>query len=723
MDLIDPELRFDRMAEAMGVPSTRVERPEDLARVLREAFEHRAGRSWSTWSSKARCRATSSVAGASRPGKRDRARCGALPAALRAARPRSTRSTPGRTADVRRVPGKRDAARGGPGTGLYEEFLHAFAPERAAASGRVLPRRRGGAGPGAPGRRRARARASAARRRLPTSASAWWTRRPAAAPTRWRSWPRGGRSAATHCRDRCTLDGRCGCSSRMPRRGDDRSGARGWPIEERDVLAAPVALEAPIVVCLGNPPITAALAAIAGTRKGGWSCGATLRPLDDFSRPARACTPRTCTTIMSTSGAGRCGRSSSSAPGPGIVSFVTAASYLRGPAFAGMRAVAAARVRRAVDRRPRRRPAAPRADRQRLSDPHAGRDRPWACATPSPTRPPGDGALRSTGGQPRRKTGAPRRRRQSGRSAVAGRRADALDGAVRRRAGSTDYQTLAEADRAVPVAALRRPAQADLADRANAGRCCANAGSGCSSCPPTRAREPHFGQTRDRTLDFGAVATCADRTQRLTPAARAARPVPRASQPVPYAYRSFDRQWVLPDARLGDFMRPALWRIAGPRQIFLTSLLTNVLGPGPAAVATAWCPTWTTSGLIRRASGHSAVARRGGNAAQCRRRTGSTDSHSGYGFAGQRRSCCWRTATRCWARAATSRASRTSCARLVHACRSRPTRRCSRARPSWANSCWPAHVRTRASRKQRGASRQWATRTRRASATTRSARH
>ena len=43
MDLIDPELRFDRMAEAMGVPSTRVERPEDLAPVLREAISHTGG--------------------------------------------------------------------------------------------------------------------------------------------------------------------------------------------------------------------------------------------------------------------------------------------------------------------------------------------------------------------------------------------------------------------------------------------------------------------------------------------------------------------------------------------------------------------------------------------------------------------------------------------------------------------------------------------------------
>jgi thiamine pyrophosphate-dependent acetolactate synthase large subunit-like protein len=38
MDLTDPELRFDRMAESMGVPAWRVERPEDLAPTLRRAF-------------------------------------------------------------------------------------------------------------------------------------------------------------------------------------------------------------------------------------------------------------------------------------------------------------------------------------------------------------------------------------------------------------------------------------------------------------------------------------------------------------------------------------------------------------------------------------------------------------------------------------------------------------------------------------------------------------
>jgi benzoylformate decarboxylase len=38
MDPTDPELRFDRMVESMGVWGWRVEKPEDLAPTLKEAI-------------------------------------------------------------------------------------------------------------------------------------------------------------------------------------------------------------------------------------------------------------------------------------------------------------------------------------------------------------------------------------------------------------------------------------------------------------------------------------------------------------------------------------------------------------------------------------------------------------------------------------------------------------------------------------------------------------
>ncbi len=57
-----------------------------------------------------------------------------------------------------------------------------------------------------------------------------------------------------------------------------------------------------------------------------------------------------------------------------------------------------------------------------------------------------------------------------------------------------------------------------------------------------------------------------------------------------YAFRSFDRRFALFDNRLGDRMRPDLYRSYGNQQVFLTSFLTEVLGHGPAAVVTALIP-------------------------------------------------------------------------------------------------------------------------------------
>lgn len=53
----------------------------------------------------------------------------------------------------------------------------------------------------------------------------------------------------------------------------------------------------------------------------------------------------------------------------------------------------------------------------------------------------------------------------------------------------------------------------------------------------------------------------------------------------PFAYRSFDRHHALYDFRLGDRLRPPLWRMHGAKQIYLTSLLSNALGCGQGMVA------------------------------------------------------------------------------------------------------------------------------------------
>lgn len=60
--------------------------------------------------------------------------------------------------------------------------------------------------------------------------------------------------------------------------------------------------------------------------------------------------------------------------------------------------------------------------------------------------------------------------------------------------------------------------------------------------------------------------------------------------PVRYGFRSLDRRWLLADNRLGDRLRPALWRAHSPKQVYLTSLISTVLGTGPAAVVSSNVP-------------------------------------------------------------------------------------------------------------------------------------
>jgi len=68
--------------------------------------------------------------------------------------------------------------------------------------------------------------------------------------------------------------------------------------------------------------------------------------------------------------------------------------------------------------------------------------------------------------------------------------------------------------------------------------------------------------------------------------------------PVPplhrYAFRSLDRQYIIADARLMTRPRPVLWQLHGEpdksSQVYLTTLLNHPLGKGPGAVACAFLP-------------------------------------------------------------------------------------------------------------------------------------
>ncbi len=100
-------------------------------------------------------------------------------------------------------------------------------------------------------------------------------------------------------------------------------------------------------------------------------------------------------------------------------------------------------------------------------------------------------------------------------------------------------------------------------------------------------RASPFRETRDRRVS----RTYTDfRTERRLPALESLEADALCPPIERYAFRSFDRQWLIADSRLADFIRPVLWQIDSKCQVYLTSLLTGVLGDGPAAMATTSIP-------------------------------------------------------------------------------------------------------------------------------------
>ncbi len=100
-------------------------------------------------------------------------------------------------------------------------------------------------------------------------------------------------------------------------------------------------------------------------------------------------------------------------------------------------------------------------------------------------------------------------------------------------------------------------------------------------------RADAFKETRDRKVTRGYSAL---------PDADPGKPIAELDPNAPpppmerYAYRSFDRQWVFADTRLGDFIRPVFWAAHGDGQLYLASLLTMALGQGAAATVSTYVP-------------------------------------------------------------------------------------------------------------------------------------
>ncbi|MEU8345381.1 type ISP restriction/modification enzyme, partial [Spirillospora sp. NPDC048832] len=61
-------------------------------------------------------------------------------------------------------------------------------------------------------------------------------------------------------------------------------------------------------------------------------------------------------------------------------------------------------------------------------------------------------------------------------------------------------------------------------------------------------------------------------------------------EPIQVAYRSFDRQWIIPDNRLLVMARPPLWQVRSERQIYLSEQDAHQIEDGPALTFTGLIP-------------------------------------------------------------------------------------------------------------------------------------
>ena len=366
-------------------------------------------------------------------------------------------------------------------------------------------------------------------------------------------------------------------------------------ISQQRAQATKVKNEVPVLVCVGNPPYDRHAAATGANRAqtGGWvrygDEGEGTPPiLEDFIEPVRQ--------------AGQGGQlknlynlyvyfwrwalwkvfEQQPSPGPGVVSFITASSYLDGDAFSGMRE----HMRRLCDELwildlgGEARGARKTENLFAIQTPvaiavafRAGPPRPDRCATVRYAR--FDGSRRDKLAQLDRVEGfasirwrdCPKQWRAPFRPPITG----AFANWPSLRDLMPWQHSGVQLKRTWPIAPLKET----LEQRWRA-----------LLQSPDRAAA--FRETGDRSVYQRYRLTLIEDAD-STPIAQ----LPQDARPPSirrYAYRAFDRQWVIADARLMSRPRPALWQAHSDQQLYFTSLLTIPLGHGPALTACAAIP-------------------------------------------------------------------------------------------------------------------------------------
>jgi hypothetical protein len=91
-----------------------------------------------------------------------------------------------------------------------------------------------------------------------------------------------------------------------------------------------------------------------------------------------------------------------------------------------------------------------------------------------------------------------------------------------------------------------------------------------------------FHETRDRTIQSQPPPLLLGAVGRPPIGSLTALDVLADEDLVPYEFRTLDREYIIRDERIGDFLKPALWRTHSDRQLYLATLTTHPLGDGPA---------------------------------------------------------------------------------------------------------------------------------------------